>query len=78
MAEPPLNEVRRNVGLKSVHPEPMSQALRHCGRANDSDRRHNDLDVAPGGRAAPAPQAQPRKLRIPLRDPQREHAIKLA
>ncbi len=47
-----------------------------AGRAGNAYRRLDGLDVAPGGCAAPAPKPRRRELRISLRDPQLEHAIK--
>lgn len=70
MAKPPLDQMRRNVLLKGIDAESMPQALRHGRRAGDTGRRHDGLDVAPRRRTAPAPEAQRRELRIPLRDPQ--------
>lgn len=64
--------------MKGVHAEAMPQPLWHGGRAGDVGRRHDGLNVAPRGGAAPAPEPQRRKLRISLRDPQLEHAIKSA
>ncbi len=77
MPERALDEMRRDIRLKRIHAEPVPEGLRHGRCAGDAGRRHHGLDVSPGRRAAPAPKPQSRKLRISLRDPQLEQAIKL-
>ena len=76
MAQPSLNEMRRHVRLKGFHTEAVPQAFRHGGGASDAGRRHNLLHMAPGRRAAPAPEAFRDATRVALRTPQFEMAFK--
>ena len=66
MAEPALDEMRRDIGLEGVDAEAVPQALGHCLRAGDACRHHDGLDVTPCRCPAPAPKAHRCKLGIML------------
>jgi hypothetical protein len=69
MAEPALDQVRRNPCLESRNSESVPKPFRHGARSSDMSSYHHFLHPAPSSRAAPRPQPPLRSQRITLRGP---------
>jgi hypothetical protein len=66
MAEPPLHQVGRDIGLKRADPEAMTKSF---GARTDSEHvgsAHRFFDPTPSRRSAPAPQPAESGVRVAL------------
>jgi len=67
MAEPPLDQMRRNARLERIDAESTLQALRHRRRSTDASGSHHRLHMPRSRGPAPIPEYFVRKAWIMLR-----------